>query len=124
MRYLIIVFMLLAITVGGVSQPAKPAAKQRKAAVEASPEGVVVNGNRARVKPGYEAVRQSDTQVAVRKKKKKPKETPDPTIETASFRCTCSSGGGRCSVSSQGSNIFCDNNTCTSCSLIVTKNIR
>lgn len=121
MRYFLVILLLLSIGTGTFPQTAK----QRKAAK--APEGVVLSGNRARAKSGYEFVQTSDNVVVARKKKKrnpKPPDTPkDPDIETASFRCSCQSGGGSCKVVTNGESLFCDNDSCTSCGLVVTKSL-
>lgn len=126
MRYFLVVLFLLTISTELLPQSQRKTA-QRKASVEKAPEGVVLSTNRARVKAGYEFVQTSDDQVVARKKKKKnpkPPDTPkDPNIETASFRCSCQSGGGSCKVVTNGQSLFCEKDSCTNCSLVVTKTV-
>lgn len=124
MKNLLVGFLFLAAISPLCAQGQKTPAKQRKS-VPGNLQGVVVKGNKATLKPGFEFVRKSDNEVAVQKKKKKnPPDGPkDPSIETATFRCGCSSGRGSCSIATQGTNLFCDKNGCDNCSLTVTKTV-
>lgn len=98
------------------------AQRANRRAAPPSVEGAVVKGNRATAKAGYEFVRKSDNDVALRKKKKKnPPDTPNsPDVIIAHYKCSCEQGGGGCTVGSNGQSIFCDNGSCSKCGLSVT----